>query len=81
MIEYLPKWHKIDELVQLVQFVGVERPEYSHDSIYPIIYVDVPAMEVSSSIIRERLKKGKPVRYLLPDSVIHYIEEKHLYGT
>lgn len=81
MIEYLPKWHKIDELVQLVQFVGVERPEYSHDTIYPIIYVDVPAMEVSSSIIRERLKKGKPVRYLLPDSVIHYIEEKHLYGT
>ena len=32
MIEYLPKWHKIDELVQLVQFVGVERPEYSHDT-------------------------------------------------
>ena len=26
MIEYLPKWHKIDELVELVQFVGVERP-------------------------------------------------------
>lgn len=81
MIEYLPKWYKIDELVQLVQFVGVERPEYSHDTIFPIIYVDVPAMEVSSSIIRERLKKGKPVRYLLPDSVIQYIEENHLYGT
>src|SRR5207253_1322463 len=30
MIEYLPKWHSIDELVKLVQFVGVERPDYSH---------------------------------------------------
>ena len=29
MIEYLPKWHKIDELIKLVQFVGVERPTYS----------------------------------------------------
>jgi nicotinate-nucleotide adenylyltransferase len=81
MIEYLPKWNKINELVHLVQFVGVERHKYSHDTSYPIIYVDVPAMEVSSSIIRERLKTGKTVRYLLPDSVIDYIEENNLYGT
>jgi nicotinate-nucleotide adenylyltransferase len=81
MIEYLPKWHKIDELINLVQFVGVERPKYSHQTNYPIIYVDVPAFDVSSSVIRERLKKGQTVRYLLPDPVIHFIGEKHLYGT
>jgi nicotinate-nucleotide adenylyltransferase len=81
MIEYLPKWHKIDELIELVQFVGVERPMYSSQTDYPVLYVDVPALDVSSSMIRDRVKKGKTVRYLLPDSVIHYIEEKHLYGT
>lgn len=81
MIEYLPKWHKINELVELVQFVGVERPDYSHETNFSIIYVDAPAMEVSSSMIRDRLQKGKQVRYLLPDAVIHYIEENHLYGT
>lgn len=81
MIEYLPKWHQIDELIKLVQFVGVERPKYSHLTEYPIVYVDVPAFDVSSSMIRERLKEGKTVRYLLPDSVIDYIGEKHLYGT
>ncbi|MFC4800870.1 nicotinate-nucleotide adenylyltransferase [Neobacillus sp. GCM10023253] len=81
MIEYLPKWHKIDELVKLVQFVGVQRPSYSHLTEYPILYVDVPAMEVSSSMIRERFKNGKTARYLMPDSIIHYIEENHLYGT
>jgi nicotinate-nucleotide adenylyltransferase len=81
MIEYLPKWYKVDKLVTLVQFVGVERPEYNHDTIYPVLYVDVPSMEVSSSMIRERLKEGKSVRYLLPDSIIHYIEENRLYGT
>lgn len=81
MIEYLPKWYKIEELVRMVQFVGVERPEYSHDTSYPIIYIDVPAMEVSSSMIRDRLKKGQSVRYLLPDSIIQYIEENQLYGT
>lgn len=81
MIEYLPKWHKIDELIKLVQFVGVERPNYSHQSDFPIQYVDVPAFDVSSSMIRDRLKTGKTVRYLLPDSVVEYIEEKQLYGT
>lgn len=81
MIEYLPKWRNIDELVKLVQFVGVERPAYSHQTDYSVLYVDVPAMDVSSSMIRDRVKKGKTIRYLLPDSVIQYIEEKHLYGT
>jgi len=81
MIEYLPKWHKIDELIKLVQFVGVERPSYSSQTDYPVLYVDVPALDVSSSMIRERVKNGKTVRYLMPDSVIQYIEEKHLYGT
>lgn len=81
MIEYLPKWYKIDELVKLVQFVGVARPSYSHETTYPVLYVDVPLMEVSSSMIRDRLKRGKTVRYLLPEPVIQYIEEHNLYGT
>lgn len=79
MIEYLPKWHRIDDLVEIVQFVGVERPTYDSTTSYPVLYVDIPAMDVSSSLIRERLKEGKTIRYLLPDSIIHYIKENHLY--
>ena len=26
MVEYLPKWHRIDDLLHLVQFVGIRRP-------------------------------------------------------
>lgn len=46
---------------------------------YPIIWVDVPQMDISSTLIREKIKNGCSTRYLLPDSVIHYIEEKGLY--
>jgi len=81
MIEYLPKWYKIDELIKLVQFVGVKRPTYNSQTDYPVLCIDVPALEVSSSMIRDRVKNGKTIRYLLPDPVIQYIEEKHLYGT
>ncbi|NHM30392.1 nicotinate-nucleotide adenylyltransferase [Neobacillus terrae] len=81
MIEYLPKWHKIDELAELVNFVGVDRPSYSHETKYPITLVNIPVIDISSSLIRERLGNGKTVRYLLPDSVRQYIKENHLYGT
>ena len=81
MIEYLPKWYSIDKLLGLVQFIGVQRPAYETKSAYPILYVDVPEMEISSSLIRQRIKEGKTIRYLVPDTVRNYIEEKGLYGS
>lgn len=81
MIEYLPKWHKIDELLEFVTFIGVNRPTYSTESSYPLIHLDVPDFEVSSSLIRGRIMEGKTIRYLLPDPVIAYLKEKNLYGS
>lgn len=81
MIEYLPKWHKLDELLKMVQFVGVKRPSFQQESPYPILYVDTPQMDISSKMIRDRLIKGKTIRYLLPEPVRLYIEEKRLYES
>ena len=81
MVEYLPKWHKVDELMEMVSFIGVNRPNYENQTNFPIIHLDVPEFAVSSSLIRERIREGKTIRYLLPDSVIEYLEEKNLYGA
>lgn len=81
MIEYLPKWYKIDELLKLVTFVGVNRPNYSHETDYPMEFVDIPEVGISSSEIRQRLKSGKTVQYLLHDCVTEYIKEKKLYES
>lgn len=81
MVEYLPKWHKIDELIKLVTFVGVQRPEYELNTKYPVTYIDIPEFAVSSSLIRERTQAGRTIQYLAPDSVILYIKEHQLYGT
>lgn len=81
MIEYLPNWYKIDELIKLVTFVGVNRPNHEHKTNYPILFVEVPSIGISSSLIRQRLKEGKSVQYLLPESVRLYIKEKGLYGS
>lgn len=36
-------------------------------------------MSLSSTEIRERIRQGKSVRYMVPDSVLNYMEEKQLY--
>ena len=79
MVEYLPKWYKIDELVEMVQFVGVKRPGYTIDTPYPIIWLDAPMMDLSSSLIRNKIAQGCSIRYLVPEAVRNYILEKGLY--
>ncbi|WP_086351071.1 nicotinate-nucleotide adenylyltransferase [Candidatus Enterococcus clewellii] len=79
MVEYLPKWYNIDELIHMVSFVGTRRPNYGIETPYPIIWVDTPQMDISSSMIREKIQNNCSIRYLLPDNVINYIYEKGLY--
>lgn len=80
MVEYLPHWKSIDELVRLVNFVGVNRPGYSVVTKYPILTINIPDIHLSSTLIRERLMAGQPCRYLIPDCVYTYIKEHKLYG-
>lgn len=79
MVDYLPKWYRIDDLLQLVQFVGVQRPRYKAGTSYPVIWVDVPLMDISSSMVRQFIQQGRVPNFLLPHEVLDYIEEEGLY--
>lgn len=79
MVEYLPKWNKIDELVKMVKFVGVKRTGAKMNSKYPILWVDVPTIDISSTLIRNKIKQGCSIRYLVPDAVAEYLKEEGLY--
>ncbi|SET62022.1 nicotinate-nucleotide adenylyltransferase [Oceanobacillus limi] len=79
MVEYLPKWHKIKELLNYVTFVGLKRPGYSFHTAYPVLEVEVPLINISSSEIRERVMKKEPFRYFVPKSVYTFIKGNRLY--
>ncbi|PLT30935.1 nicotinate-nucleotide adenylyltransferase [Peribacillus deserti] len=81
MIEYLPKWHRVEELMKMVQFVGVQRPSYKEETSYPVIMVEMPQIDLSSSLIRQRVKEGKSIRYLVHEDVQKYIEVNKLYES
>ncbi|KAA0549337.1 nicotinate-nucleotide adenylyltransferase [Bacillus sp. BGMRC 2118] len=79
MVEYLPNWYNIDELIKQLTFVGVGRAGYSNETSYPILQVTTPGFDVSSSIIRERRKQKGNIHILVPYQVMQYIEENSLY--
>ncbi|WP_172249604.1 nicotinate-nucleotide adenylyltransferase [Saccharibacillus deserti] len=81
MVNYLPKWERIEKLVELTRFAAVGRAGYELNSdVLPpsvasqIDYFDMPQLEISSTEIRERLKKGRSARYLVPEKVYDYLQ-------
>lgn len=77
------QWKSVEELFELAHFVGVTRPGHILDASQlpseKVSLVEVPAMAISSSDCRLRVKQGKPVWYLVPDGVVQYISKYDLY--
>ena len=77
-------WERARELVEKVQMVALARPGASLDGLEPyflehVKVLETPLFEVSSTDIRQRLKAGESVRYLLSNSVAVYIAKHRLY--
>lgn len=81
MIDYLPSWSRIDDLVKEIQFVGIMRPGFSGETSYPIIKLETPFIDLSSTVIRQRIKNQIDVTFLLPEKVYDYITKEELYES
>lgn len=81
MVEGLPSWYRIDDLVKLVHFIGVKRPGYNTETPYPVMMIDSPELLLSSTMLRERAADGRPLAFLVPDKVEALIREEGLYGA
>jgi nicotinate-nucleotide adenylyltransferase len=74
-------WKAPEDIRQTAQIVVAGRPRYKAENpVYDDFhFLDSPLLEISASLIRERVREHKSVRYLLPDSVIQYIRDHGLY--
>ena len=81
-------WRDADELFDLAHFVGCTRPGYDMDPSTldgipgdRVTIVEIPALAISSTDVRNRQGAGDPVWYLVPDGVVQYIHKYDLYAT
>jgi len=81
MIEGLSTWHRIDELVKLIRFIGVNRPGYNTETPYPVLMIRSPELLLSSTMLRERAAANRSLLYLVPEKVEAYIRKERLYGS
>jgi nicotinate-nucleotide adenylyltransferase len=76
----LPRWHAVDEIMQLATLVVVSRPgavvRKPPDQVREL---RIPGVDVSSTDLRERVRQGQPITYLTPPGVERLIAEHHLY--
>ncbi len=84
-------WKSCEELLSLCKFIGATRPTVNDTHLVnkvndivqkydaDIQLTTVPALAISSTDIRNRVKNDMSIRYLLPESVESYIHKKGLY--
>jgi nicotinate-nucleotide adenylyltransferase len=88
MVMYLPKWMRIEEIIQGVSFIGLQRPgfEVELDQL-PKHLADkvqiavMPQIDISSTSIRERISLGQSIRYRVCEQVRVYMEANRLYES
>src|SRR4028119_2040278 len=78
-------WRDSDACFALAHFIGVTRPGFDLGAAHlpegAVSLVEVPALAISSSDCRDRVGRGMPVWYLVPDGVVQYIEKRGLYRS
>lgn len=84
-------WKDTPELFKLCKFVAVTRPGYNKEKLLSnierverdydaqILTIEIPALAISSTDIRNRSLAGKTIKYLLPEAVEDYITKFSIY--
>jgi nicotinate-nucleotide adenylyltransferase len=80
-------WKHADKLIEMCSFIAASRPGYDLTDIgdlptdfrAKIELMQVPALSISSTDIRRRMREDKPIKYLLPETVETYIKKMGLY--
>lgn len=81
-------WKDPEAALSEARFISATRPGYELgplDTLLPegladrVLSMEIPALSISSTDIRRRVREGLPIRYLVPAGVAAYIEKTGLY--
>jgi nicotinate-nucleotide adenylyltransferase len=88
-------WKDTEEIIALCKFIAATRPGYNISKMEDLkkrlfnekvemaeqclFIMEIPALAISSTDIRNRIKSNRPIKYLLPESVSSYLLKNELY--
>ncbi len=89
-VQDLPTWNNAERLLELCSIIAAARPgcggkiddiirHFGPIGQQRIHRLATPELEISSTDIRERVKTGNSIKYIVPDSVENYIDKEGLY--
>jgi nicotinate-nucleotide adenylyltransferase len=86
----LESWREPRRVTELARLAVARRAGISDAEVAAVLrsldaegratMLEMPQFGVSSSAVRERAAAGRPLRYLVPESVARFIEEKGIYA-
>lgn len=90
-VAHIVKWRESAAIADLARLIAVTRPGYAltderrraieDEGSFNVSYLEVTALAVSSSDLRERVAAGKSIRYLVMQRVLDYVLEHGLYAS
>jgi nicotinate-nucleotide adenylyltransferase len=81
-LEHFEKWKNYETILENYKIYVYKRPDASNQNLlnHPnIIILDVPMIEISSTLIRSRIQNKESIRYIVPDMVREEIEKSGFY--
>jgi nicotinate-nucleotide adenylyltransferase len=85
----LKSWRRPEQVVELARLAVARRAGVADADVAEtmrslgcegrVTMLEMPQLGISSSAVRERARRGRPLRYLVPEPVARYVEEKGLY--
>lgn len=81
-LQNIEKWKNYEQLlsahdIYLYHRKGFDEINQEHTS--RVTFLDAPILDISSTMIRDRIREGKSIRYLVPDVVCDYVEGSNMY--
>jgi len=86
----LPSWHEPETVLALATVAVAEREDHEADRVRDrlsalagaeaVEFFGMPRLDVSSTLVRERARAGRPLRHLVPDPVLEAMAARGLYG-
>ena len=80
-LEDMPNWKEPERIAELAEIVAAPRPgrPSPHETGRITLLRGMPIIGVSATAVRERVRDGRPIRYLVPPAVEDYIRRRQLY--